>query len=253
MACSSSRTLLTLGYLFFWKKKFVRDFQRFETPLERRQRARTRSHLTRRPAGGRLNPSDNPRRVSAAEGPLMISQLGRGPAVAPSSPGVRARESPALSAAIVVPKPSVNYPEAAPLSRTPTPTTSSLQPPILSLNYLDQWALKDPGKDKHSIWRRGCKMEGVFFQTELKSPPNCLRAGDKRWEPFSRQCRHTRCLFSSSSAQTRLICVAFPDRSPEMISFNLCLSVVSVTSATTATTHTHTQWERHQDWRATCF
>lgn len=139
MACSSSHTLLTRGYLFV-RKKFVRDFRCFKTPLERRQRARTRSHLTRSPAGGRLNPSDNPRRVSAAEGPLMISQLGRGPVVAPSSPGVRARESPALSAAIVVPKPSVNYPKAAPLSRTPT-TPRPPPPPPASNHQFCPWII----------------------------------------------------------------------------------------------------------------
>lgn len=89
-------------------------------------------------------------------------------------------------------------------------------------DYLDQRALKDPGKDKHSVlggmggWRTG-----VCFQTEQKSPRNYLRTEDKRGEPFSRQSHHTRCLFSRRSEETLLICVASPDRSPKMISLNL--------------------------------
>lgn len=34
-------------------------------------------------------------------------------------------------------------------------------------DYLDQWALKDPGKDKHSSLRGWEK--GVYFQTDQKS------------------------------------------------------------------------------------
>lgn len=74
---------------------------------------------------------------------------------------------------------------------------------------------------------------GVCFQTEQKSPRNYLRSGDKRGEPFSRQSHHTRCLFSRGSGETLLICVASPDRSPKMISLNLCLSVPSITHIAT--------------------
>lgn len=39
-------------------------------------------------------------------------------------------------------------------------------------DYLDQWALKDPGKDKHGglWWGGGGRERGVRFQTEQKSP-----------------------------------------------------------------------------------
>lgn len=61
---------------------------------------------------------------------------------------------------------SFNYPQAALLSNycqnLPHRFFTNFVP-----DYLDQWALKDPGKDKHSSLRGWEK--GVHFQTDKKS------------------------------------------------------------------------------------
>lgn len=86
----------------------------------------------------------------------MISQLGRGPAVALVIPRNWDPRKPGVIGRYCLPKASRQLSRGGSFEPDgPLHTTTSLQPPILSLNYLDQRALKDPGKDKHGVWRRG--------------------------------------------------------------------------------------------------
>lgn len=113
-------------------------------------------------------PTANPHSVPAVQGVLLICWL---PfylwisSVALSSGELEIPER-LMRPIVVLMPPSVNHRQ---LFWATAVRTSS--PPLLFSNfvpdYLDQWALKDPGKDKHSSLRGWEK--GVYFQTEQKS------------------------------------------------------------------------------------
>lgn len=122
---------------------------------------------------------------------------------------------------------SFNYPQAAFFSNY----WQNLPPLVFHqfcTDYLDQWALKDPGTDKHRSLGAG-RRGSTFRQT--RNPCNYLCARDKwRWL-LSHQSHHTQCLFSHSLNQTLLIYFDFFFRNSEPKKLFLSISVCPLLKA----------------------